>query len=308
MKNNTITHILVPLDFYESSLNALETAVVLAKKHSATITLLNVVDPNFLFEFKGFYYISEKTINSIVEVSARRLNALAKKVKEEDALNCSLKVKVGPVPQSIIKTAFDIDVDLIIMGTYGASGFRKFFIGSAAQKVIKIVNCPVLTIPFNRKWTEFKKILFPMRPVAGAIEKYDWVRKIITNDSVSMNLLVLAHKYDDEEKMLLQNFVREVKAKTVEDKIKVSGTLKVGESMPQAVLKMSKYVDPDVIVLTSSHDHHFKEFFVAPFEQHIVNHANVPVLSVKPKLASPHLSVDIQQVHESFTIQIPLLV
>jgi nucleotide-binding universal stress UspA family protein len=307
MKNNTITHILVPLDFSKSSLNALETATALAKQHNATITVLNVVDPNFLFEFKGFYYISEKTIDSIVEVSARRLSSIAKKVKEEHALNCISELKVGPVPQSIINTAFDFDVDLIIMGTHGVSGFRKFFIGSSAQKVIKITSCPVLTIPSNRKWLKFKKILFPIRRVAGAIEKYDWVRKIITNDA-SINLLVLAHTYDKEERMFLQNLVQELKAKTLKDQITISGTLKVGEKMPHVVLKMSKYFDSDVIVLTSSPDCDLKQFFIGPFEQHVVNHANVPVLSVKPQLASPNLSVDSQQVHESFPIHIPLLV
>ena len=307
MKNNTITHILVPLDFSESALNALETAIAMAKQHNATITLLNVVDANALFEFKGFYYLSEKSINSIVEVSARRLSALAKKVKGEHALNCNPEVTLGPVALSIIKTAFDIDADLIIMGTHGVSGFRKFFIGSSAQNVIKIASCPVLTVPCNRKWIEFKKILFLVRPVAAAIEKYDWVRKIVTNDSASMTLLVLAHTYDGEEKKLLQNFVKALKAKTIKDKIKVSGTLKVGEKMPQAVLKMSKYIDPDVIVLTSSADSNLKQFFIGPFEQHVVNHVNVPVLSIKPKLVYPNLSVGIQQVHESSPTQIPIL-
>jgi nucleotide-binding universal stress UspA family protein len=306
MKSNTITHILVPLDFSESSLNALETAIALAKQHNTTITLLNVVDPNFLFEFKGFYYISEKTINSIVEVSARRLSSLAKKVKDEHALNCTTELKVGPVPQSIIQTALDIDSDLIIMGTHGTSGFREFFIGSSAQKVIKITSCPVLTIPSNRKWMEFKKILFPIRPVSGAIEKYDSVRKIITTDA-SMNLLVLAQTYNEEEKMLLHNFVKELKAKASKDQIKVSGTLKVGKKMPQAVLKMSRYFDSDLIALTSSTDSELKQFFIGPFEQHIVNHANVPVLSIKPKLTSHNLSANFQQLHESFPTHIPLL-
>jgi nucleotide-binding universal stress UspA family protein len=307
MKDNTITHILVPLDFSETSFNALETAIAVAKQHNTTITLLNVVDANALFEFKGFYYIAEKSINSIVEDSARKLSTLAKKVKGEHALNCNPEVTVGPVALSIIKTAFDIDADLIIMGTQGVSGFRKFFIGSSAQKVIKLASCPVLTIPSNGKWIEFKKILFLIRPVAAAIEKYDWVRKIITDDSAAINLLVLAHTYEGKEKKLLQNFVKELKAKAIKDKIKVSGTLKVGEKMPQAALKMSKYVGPDVIVLTSSADCDLKQFFIGPFEQHIVNHANVPVLSIKPKLVYPISSVGIQQVHELLPTQTPIL-
>lgn len=308
MKNKAITHILVPLDFSENSLNALDTAIVIAKLHNATITLLNVVDPSFMFGFNGVYYISESIIDSIVDVSARRLGPIANKVKEEHELNCAFEIKVGLVPQSISKTAYDIDADLIIMGTHGTSGFREFFIGSSAQKVVKITSCPVLTIPSIRKCVEFKKILFPIRPIAGAVEKYDFLRNIITNTYASINLLILAHTYNDEEKRLLRNLVIKLKAKTVKDRIKISGTLKIGEKMPQTVLKMSKHIDPDLIILTSSHDRDLKQFFIGPFEQHIVNHATVPVLSIKPKLASPDLSVVIQHMHESFPTQIPLLV
>ena len=78
MKNNSISHILVPLDFSESSLNALETAIALAKQQKARITLLNVIDSSFMFGFKGVYYISEKTIDCIVDVSVRMLNPLSK--------------------------------------------------------------------------------------------------------------------------------------------------------------------------------------------------------------------------------------
>ena len=67
MKNNNISHILVPLDFSEGSLNALETAIALAKQQKAKITLLNVVDSNLLFGFHGPYYVSEKTFDSMVE-------------------------------------------------------------------------------------------------------------------------------------------------------------------------------------------------------------------------------------------------
>jgi nucleotide-binding universal stress UspA family protein len=197
--------------------------------------------------------------------------------------------------------------DLIVMGTHGASGIRKFFIGSSAEKVVKIASCPVLTIPSNRKWVKFKKILFPIRAIAGAIEKYDFVKKLIPGEPAAINLLVLAHTYNDEEKKFLRSSVKELKTKALKDGIKVSGTLKLGENMPRAVLKMSKYTDPDMIILTSSAGGELKQFFLGPFEQHVINHARVPVLSIKPQLANHDLQIVIQQVHESLPAQVPIL-
>jgi nucleotide-binding universal stress UspA family protein len=305
MKNNNLTNILVPLDFSETSMNALETAIVIAKQQKANITLLNVVDSSLMFGFNGIYYVSEKTIDHIVDVSTRRLNSLLKKLKEEHKLNCTSEIKVGLVPQSIIKTAADNDVDLIIMGTHGTSGVREFFIGSTAQQVIKIGSSPVLTVPPNKKWVDFKTILFPIRPVAEGVEKYDFLRKIMRHNSMSIKVLILAPTYNDREKKILRKLVRELKTKLIEDEIKISGSLKSGGNMPKAVLKMSKSIGADMIVITVKNEAAFKQFFIGPFEQRILNHARVPVLSIRPKLATSDSQAMIQQIHESFPGQMP---
>jgi nucleotide-binding universal stress UspA family protein len=51
----------------------------------------------------------------------------------------------------ITKFAADNDVDLIIMGTLGKSGIDRILLGSTAEKVIRIANCPVLVIKSNKK-------------------------------------------------------------------------------------------------------------------------------------------------------------
>ncbi|HEV8504255.1 MAG TPA: universal stress protein, partial [Chitinophagaceae bacterium] len=233
MKNNSISHILVPLDFSEGSLNALETAIALAKQQKAKITLLNVVDSSLIFGFKGAFYISEKTIDSMVDVSDGMLNPLLANLKEHE-LECTSEIKVGLVPQAIIKTASDNDVDLIIMGTHGASGVREFFIGSTAQQVIKITSCPVLTVPLSKKWIDFKTILFPIRPIAEGVEKYDFLRKIIRQNNTSIKVLILASADYDLEKSTLRKLAKELKTKVMEDEIKISGSLKSGANMPKA--------------------------------------------------------------------------
>jgi nucleotide-binding universal stress UspA family protein len=304
MKNNRLENILVPLDFSEASLNSLETAVALAKQQNAKITLMNVVDSSLMFALKGVSYISEKAIDSMVDVSTRMLEPLLARLKEEHQLECSCEIKVGLVPQAINNTAYHVDADLIIMGTHGVSGIRKFFMGSTAQKVVKISSFPVLTVPANHKWVSFKKILFPIRPIEGAEEKYDYLMKMIADTQPSMEVMVLASTYDEREKKLLQNLVKELKRKAIKDKVKISDSLKVGNKMSKSVLKMSKAINADLIVLTDANSD-LKQFFIGPFEQHIINHATMPVLNVRSQLESVDLQVAIQQIHESFPNQMP---
>jgi nucleotide-binding universal stress UspA family protein len=98
--------------------------------------------------------------------------------------------------------------------------------------------------------------------------------------------------------------VKELKTKVIEDGIKISGSLKSGGNMPKAVLRMSKSVGADMIVITLKNEATLNQVFIGPFEQYIVNHATVPVLSIRPKLTSSDSPVIKQQIHESFPSQI----
>ena len=131
------------------------------------------------------------------------------------------------------------------------------------------------------------------------------MRKLIKPTQASIEILVLASIYDEKEKKVLQNLVKEVKKKIKSDNIKNSGTLKIGYKMAQSVLKMSKSAEVDMIVITSDINSDYKQFFIGPFEQRIVNHARMPVLSIKAKQEIPDAQVVIQQIHESFANKIP---
>ncbi|MEL7006960.1 MAG: universal stress protein, partial [Bacteroidota bacterium] len=48
--------------------------------------------------------------------------------------------------KSIIKFADSFDIDMIIMGTKGASGLKEMFVGSLAQKIVRLSHCPVLAV------------------------------------------------------------------------------------------------------------------------------------------------------------------
>jgi len=74
MNTHPIKNILVPVDFGENALNALETAIAIAKLHGATLHLLHVVDNSFDFLNHGDTYIS---MSSITENSGDILQALA---------------------------------------------------------------------------------------------------------------------------------------------------------------------------------------------------------------------------------------
>src|SRR5512138_2945580 len=85
-----------------------------------------------------------------------------------------------------------------MIGTHGASGFRRFFMGSTAYRVIKHTTYPVMTVPGSGDWSSFRSILFPIRLIPDALKKYDHVRPILLRDHPTMQILGLSMDSDPE--------------------------------------------------------------------------------------------------------------
>jgi len=140
-------HILCPTDFSPSSRHAQDLALTLANDFQARLTLFHSVDSPV--------YSSWPTVPQ-PEFAAER-QRWAK--KEMAALEASLasprvgaKLGEGPPHQAIAREAARDGVDLVVMGTHGLSGFEKLFLGSTTEKVLHLVETPLLTVnPSSRK-------------------------------------------------------------------------------------------------------------------------------------------------------------
>lgn len=138
----TFSRILVPIDFGETSTLALDTALSLAEKFGASVTLVHVswIPPDL-----GFGANIRWPHEDISDGAKKAFfNAVA------DAKQRYARVDgahVGGEPwQGILDTAVERDCDLIVMGTHGRRGLSRLFLGSVAEKVVRLSPIPVLTI------------------------------------------------------------------------------------------------------------------------------------------------------------------
>src|SRR6476620_5466171 len=129
MTSYHIQQILVPMDLSETSLNALHTAVSLAKKHKARLSLLFVEDP-----LAGLLDNTDSILSTQANMDV--LLALAGSVKQRDDILPEVIEQQGNVVECIISTSLKLQADVIVMGTHGASGFRDGFIGSNTYGVM----------------------------------------------------------------------------------------------------------------------------------------------------------------------------
>lgn len=137
-----IKRILVPTDFSRHSLKALDYAIDFARSHDAELLLVSVVEP--IRNTRLIPDVSELLENRRAE-AAERLAALEKRTQQRYR-NCRAEVHFGVPYEVITEVAKKSDADLIIIATHGHTGLYHLFLGSVAERVVRIAECPVLTV------------------------------------------------------------------------------------------------------------------------------------------------------------------
>ena len=157
MVESPFTKILVPVDFSPCSEEAFRVALTLARTFQSELLLLHVIDTGALATFNRLGLLA---VPSDAQGQKRRLRHHARLnvrrlLESEEAMGVTAKrivVEGGPFVE-IAKTARAEKVDLVVMGSYGGrlGNVDKIFFGSTAEKVVRTVGCPVLTVPLSLK-------------------------------------------------------------------------------------------------------------------------------------------------------------
>lgn len=161
--------ILVPLDFSPNSIHAFEFALALAQREKSEIQLIYVVE--HIYDFAAQ---SALALESHWAEAEQKFKDLKEKYASSEVL-ISYQIEEGTPSISISKFAHESDVNLIVMGTKGAHGMKKWLIGSTAANTIKESTKPVLVIPENSNLTHIQKITLALEFEDHEPKYIDWI-------------------------------------------------------------------------------------------------------------------------------------
>jgi nucleotide-binding universal stress UspA family protein len=138
--------ILVPVDFSEPSQQALDFAIELAQAFQARLFLLHIVETPVIGGGPGEMGMGTAYAEVMKQMEAEASRNLEDYIGHghKAGLECAGEVMPGAPFQQIIDVADHKQVDLIVMGTRGHTGLQRFFLGSVAEKVVRMAACPVL--------------------------------------------------------------------------------------------------------------------------------------------------------------------
>jgi universal stress protein A len=138
--------ILVPVDFAPHSHEAIEAAADLARRYSASLTLLHVYEPVTYILPEGYVLFTPEQLNTITTELQRRLDKAASQARSAGASEVATRLVQGSPSGEIVATQQSDGYDLIVMGTHGRTGIGHVLLGSVAEKVVRGAHCPVLTV------------------------------------------------------------------------------------------------------------------------------------------------------------------
>lgn len=128
--------IMVATDFSERSDRALRRAVLLARQFGATIALIHVVDDDQ----------PRRIVETERDEATKLLDQMAATLRDVDAIACEPRVLLASPFAGIIKAVEEMNPDLLVIGPHRRQVLEDVFIGTTAERLIRLVGCPVLMV------------------------------------------------------------------------------------------------------------------------------------------------------------------
>lgn len=270
--------ILVPTDFSEHARYASKVAAQIARKNNADIYLLNLLDlPSHMND----------AVNDGVNIPEVMLYLAKTKERLEESMNESIFEGLTVYADARLERAFDgivkyseeINADLIVMGSHGASGYQEMFIGSNTEKVVRASDTPVLIIKAETDDFNIEKFVFAS-DFSNEIKKpFQKLVDFANLFEAKLDLVMIntpnSFKTNNVAERIMQNFVSGFPLQNYSLHIYNDANIEKG------VINYSNKVNADLIGIATHGRTGIAHFFNGSVSEDLVNHAIKPVITFK---------------------------
>lgn len=270
--------ILVPTDFSDGAYNALIHAIHHAKASSASIAIVHA----FLMPPTGTAVMVDITelLQKNAEDSLAQLRSRVEKLEIAKGLDITYHAKHGTVNDVLERSTTKMGIDLVIMGTQGASGITEKFLGSNAAAAARNLKTPVIAIPAEKPYKPIDKIV-----IATDLKKinhpqvFDLVNTLAQQHEAIVRFLhvrQLGEQFDQSESAAYKQQV----ASSFSGNQPVFTFIfenDIEEGLSDALEKEGA----DLLVVVRKERGFFQSLFHSSVSQQLVNEAALPVLVLK---------------------------
>ncbi|MCB0485411.1 MAG: universal stress protein [Flavobacteriaceae bacterium] len=272
--------ILVPIDFSEQAIHACKVAASIAKKTNSEIILLHMldvpsgsVDPADSGNLSG----GGQTIFYLKSIS-KKFNELKASPFFED-VTVSDKVLFHKAFEGVIEESKKNDVDLIVMGSQGATGLKEMLVGSNTEKVVRLSHIPVLVIKQDIDDFKIDDLIFASDFSDESKKSFQKVIDFATIFKSKIHLLYITTIGNFEptktSEKRLQDFITGFKLNDYTINIYNDRTIEEG------ILNFGREINADVIAIYTHGRSGLSQLFSESISKELANHALRPVVTFR---------------------------
>jgi nucleotide-binding universal stress UspA family protein len=300
-------HILIPIDARQLSQNAAKTGLELASILGARVTLLNVLQMPPVYPPQ-----SESETLEAIRSRAKELLEPWPKIATKHGVNLKTKMvhdDTHNVASSIVKTADDLECDLILMGTQGLEGLERLLVGSVAERVTRMANQPVMLVrsSLSSQSNSFESILVPIdgsttsqaalwtadelaQQLGASLHFLHVVPDLPLPMSDGMGFGTLNDRSEPWIEALQdqgQAIIKHAKESTTLERVETSMIPASGARTAKQILKFAKEHHSSLIVIGTHGRGGLDRLLLGSVAEGVMHHADVPVILVRSKPNRP---------------------
>jgi nucleotide-binding universal stress UspA family protein len=280
--SNTVEKIVVPVDFGEQSMIALEQAGHLAKMINAEVTLIYVLEGASLLG----RILSSQQDEAVRKEIDDKLDELCESVEKTHGVKCTKVVAHGSVYDKVAEVAEMINATFIVMGTNGAENLRKRFIGSNALRVVRESKVPVITIKGKHHRDGCKNIVVPLDLTKETREKVNKSIEFAKLYNADIRIVSVLFSTDEFIVNRLTRQLAQVKSFIEKANIRCTAEIIKGikgdESLGQIIVDYANKVEGDLIMIMTQQETDITELFIGSAATEIIHKSDIPVISIVP--------------------------
>ncbi|WP_299461373.1 universal stress protein [uncultured Microscilla sp.] len=271
--------ILIPTDFSELSEYALHTAEKIATSLGAEIHALKVLPApgDAYFDDKGNMLNCQDYDMTKFEKERMENEAKIKEWLKDAKVKVHVVVKFGNMIDDIVEYVNVNAMDLVVMGTSGASGWKEMFVGSNAEKVVRYSPVPVLTIKCDKPDWEVEKILLVNDFKEPKVENLTALKTLQKAFEAQIHLLKIEKGKETNREVFqqMEKFTELNQLKNVEFHVESSSKIEEG------VFYFAHEHSIDLITMGTHGRTGWDHLIKGSISENLVNHMYKPILTFK---------------------------
>lgn len=272
--------ILVPVDFSIQAQYAANVASVIARQTNAKIYLLHMLElPSGVIDPSSFGTSNNAPTSLLFLKRAHEKFQEFKELPFFEGLEVEDSVQFHKAYDGIIGESTKQNVDLIVMGSQGASGLEEILVGSNTEKVVRNSEIPVLVIKKNIDDFKIENIVFASNFKHANRDSFQKILNFTVLFNAKLHLLKIntIHNFETtkDSSDAIRSFINGFDLGDYTLNIYNDVSIEAG------ILNFSKLIDADIIVLNTHGRRGLSHLFNGSIGEDLANHAKLPVITFK---------------------------